>query len=61
MASGGLSSQAPPLAPGRVAIRPALAKSAVTRRTTTGLVAMEVASSPEDTAASAQTAFLCAR
>ena len=38
--------QEAPVAPGRVAISPAFAKRAVTRRTTTGLVGIEDASTP---------------
>ncbi len=59
--SAGRASQAPPEAPRRVQIRPALASMAVTRRTTTGLVATEAASSLDDTAEAAVRASLCAR
>ncbi len=58
--SGSRNSQQPPFAPGRVAISPALASMAVTRRTTTGLVGMEAASSAEDTAVSGLVAPLWA-
>src|SRR5690606_17533276 len=54
MASGRCNSQAPPEAPGRVAIRPALASKAVTRRTTTGFVGTEAASTALGAAAAGE-------
>ena len=60
MRSGGLSSQHPPWAPGRVAMSPDFASMAVTRRTTTGLVGMEAASRALETAESALVAPLWA-